>query len=550
MSDSAAAIVKDGKLLAACEEERIVRKKHYGEFPFGAIKYCLNAAEISIGDIDHVAYFINPRYQFFHRMFEIVQFLPESLSLYSEYGGKWFKMNQIKKHIKKRFDIKRKLPFEFHFVEHHLAHAASSFLLSPFDDAAILTMDESGEYTSTQFAVGHKNIIRKLGFVGHPHSVGSLYKAVTRYLGFYSVGDEAKVMGLSSYGHAYTDIFKLVKVLKKNKFKLNLPYFSLYAKDLSNKFIHEYGPPRVPETILTQKHKNIAAGLQVLTEMIALEFCEYLHSKTKSKNICIAGGVGLNCVMNGRILRESRFENIYVQPAANDAGGAIGSAFYVYNCILGKGRTFEMEHTYYGPERTEEEIEKYFRKKNVPFEKHENIEEITAKLLSQSKIIGWFQGKMEFGPRALGNRSILADPRKAEMKDRLNKRVKHREPFRPFAPSVLYEDKDLFFEEATSSPFMLIVFKVKKDKQKIIPAVTHVDGTARVQTVEKNINPKYWKLINEFKKISGIGVILNTSFNVRGEPVVCGIEDALNCFYKTEIDYLVAGKYLVSKNSV
>ena len=548
MSDAAAALVGDGKIIAACEEERFTRKKHDGNFPLNAIQYCLDEAEINISQVDHVAYYIDPWYQFGNRMLEVARFLPASLSLASGYGGKWKNMLFIRNDFRKCFGLNGKLPFSFHFVEHHLAHAASTFLVSPYEESAILTMDESGEFTSTLFSHGTGKKINKLDYLGHPHSVGSFYKAVTGYLGFPKQYQEGKVMGLASYGEPDQRVGKLVKTLNRNKFKLDLSYFGLYASEVSQKFRDEFGTSREAEGPITKHEEDVAAGLQEVTEEIGLEFSKYLCEKTGSKNICLAGGVALNCVMNGRILRETPFENIYVQPAASDAGGAVGAAFYTYFQESGAKREFMMDTTYYGPGFSDDELEAYLKKQGIAYTRHENIEEVAAGLLNQQKIIGWFQGRMEFGPRALGNRSILADPRQAEMKDIINEKVKHREGFRPFAPSCLEEDKDVYFEAAAVSPFMLLVFYVKPDKRSVIPAITHVDGTARVQTVNQNQNKRYWNLINEFKKLSGVGVVLNTSFNVRGEPIVCTAEEAYNCFLITEMDCFVAGKCLVQKD--
>lgn len=547
MSDAAAAILKDGELIAAAEEERFTRKKHDGNFPKNAIDFCLKKADITYKDLDYVGFYFKPWYNFHKRLFQVFLHMPDSLRIGTSQGGVWLKMLMIKKYVREHFNIKGKPPFKFIHVEHHLAHAASSFFVSPFEEAAILTMDESGEYTSIMFSYGVGNKIKKLRSIGHPHSVGSMYKYVTRYLGFPKVGEEGKVMGLAPYGRPGISLDRLIAKRGLDKFCLNMKYF-IYYQGVSKRFLKDFGPPRIPELAIEKKHEDMAYALQRLTEDIALGFAGYLSDKTKSKNICLGGGVALNCVMNGRILAESSFKNIYVQPAASDAGGAIGAAFYIYNNVLGNKRTFVMRNTFVGPSYTEDEIKRFLDSVGAKYEYRSDITKVTAQLISDGKIVGWFHGGMEFGPRALGARSILADARRKDMKDIVNKRVKHREPFRPFAPSVLKEDAHLYFENVVDSPFMLLTFQVKENMRDVIPAITHVDNSARVQTVDKEVCPKYWDLINNFKQITGVGVVLDTSFNVRGEPMVCSPEDAYCCYIKTELDCLVLENFLLRKN--
>jgi|TARA_Y100000294_G_C8563649_1_gene340001 carbamoyltransferase len=549
MSDAAAALIKDGEIIAACEEERFTRKKHDGDFPKNAIDFCLNEAGITYKDLDYVGYYFKPWYNFYKRIFRVIQYLPASLKIGLMQGNKWLKILKIKDYIKEYFGLKNdKFPFKFIFVEHHLAHAASSFFVSPFKEAAILTMDESGEHTSIMFSHGVNNRINKIRSIGHPHSVGEVYKSVTSYLGFPHVGDEGKVMGLASYGKAEIPLEKIVAKMDKGDFHLHMRYFDYYT-GVSKQFIKEFGQARIPDSNIEKKHQDMAFALQKLTEKIGLKFADYLYNITGSENICLAGGVALNCVMNGRILSESKFKNVFVQPAACDAGGAIGAAFSIYNNILGHERKYIMQNSLLGKSYTEKEIKDFLDRKGIKYEYRNDMTKFVARLIASGKIVGWFSGKMEFGPRALGGRSILADPRRAEMKDILNKRVKHRESFRPFAPSVLKEDAKLYFENASNSPFMLLTFPVKKEMRDVIPAITHVDGSARVQTVDKKALPRYWELINNFKKITGIGVILNTSFNIRGEPIVCSLEDAYNCYINTGIDYLVLENFILTKNA-
>jgi len=550
MSDASAALIKDGELIAAAEEERFTREKHDGDFPANAIDFCLKVTGITYKDIDYVGFYFKAWHNFHKRMFSVIQNMPHSLIVSAVKGNRWFSMLAIKHYLARHFKIRvREFPFKFIFVEHHLAHAASSFFVSPFEESAILTMDECGEYESILFSHGKRNKIAKIHSIGHPHAIGVLYRYVTNYLGFPKIGQEGKVMGLAPYGRPGITLDKVVSKKDAEGFRLNMDYFSYY-RGVSRKFIKEFGPARAPDAPLEKRHEDIAYALQNLTEEITLGFADYLYKVTNSKNLCLGGGVALNCVMNGRLLAESPFKNIYVQPAAGDAGGSIGAAFYIHSHILGNNRGFVMRHTALGPQYSEQEIRQMLDANGAKYEHCQDIAQAAAGLLASGKIVGWFQGRMEFGPRALGNRSILADPRIKEMKDILNKKVKHRESFRPFAPSVLKEDKDIYFERITDSPFMLLTFLVRYEARQVIPAVTHVDNSARVQTVDRDVCPEYWELINNFKKITGVGVLLDTSFNVKGEPIVCSPSDAYKCYLKTGIDCLVLENFLLVKDHI
>ena len=546
--DSAACLIKDGKVIAAAEEERFTREKHTNKFPVHAIDYCLREAGISFSEISHIGFFWNPWIRLRKGMSILLRYFPKSITAFRD-ANTGFNMMRVKNEIKNNF---RTSNFKFYYIEHHLAHAASCFFVSPFKEAAILSIDGTGESTTTLLAIGRENKIKVLKRIKFPHSIGLVYNAVTEFLGFKRDSDEWKVMGLAPYGKpAYYNEFKrLIKLKPDGSFKLDLSYFKFqYGGEpyYSKKFVKVFGQPRKEDDPIEKRHEDIAHSLQLVTEEAILHIVKYLQKATNQKKLCLAGGVALNSVANGRIITETKFRDIFVQPAANDAGTSLGSAFYIYNQILKNPRSYIMHDAYLGPEYSEREIEAELKKNNLDYIKSDNITKDAAKLLSEGKIVGWFQDRMEFGPRALGNRSILADPRKAEMKDIINAKVKYRESFRPFAPSVLEEYTSEYFEHDYPSPFMLLVYKIKKNKQKLIPAVTHADGTGRLQTVNKKINPLYWNLIDEFRKLTNIPVILNTSFNIKGEPIVCSPKDAINCFKNTGIDCLAIGPFLVKQ---
>lgn len=556
MHNAAASLIKDGEVVAAAEEERFNRIKYTDKFPAGAIKYCLRQGNISMEDIDYVCFYMKPLLKFYKK--GLCNALRHSIKALPVLKGETYnslRMVMLRTYFKNWLDYDfSKGKAKLMFTEHHLCHAASAFYLSSFKTAAILSIDGAGEWTTCLFAEGNGHRIRKINTVNFPASLGFLYAAVTKYLGFVPLVDEYKVMGLASYGKpCYLDRFKeLVKTTRNGMFKTDMRYFTYHLNMegayVSRKFIKEFGPMRNTGDAIEQHHADIAASVQKVLEEVALYMADYLYRKTNSKRLCITGGVGLNCVMNGRILRDSPFDEIFVQPAANDAGTSLGAALYMYHALLGISPSNEMKHVYLGPQFSDEYIQKVLQDCKIPFKKSANIERECAELIADNKIVGWFQGRMEFGPRALGARSILANPMSPDMKDIINKSIKYREEFRPFAPSVTAEDADRYFEGVRTSPFMVLVFKVKEDKKKLIPAVTHVDSTARVHTVDRTINPRYWRLIKEFEGITGVPVLLNTSFNVKGEPIVCTPEEAIRCFYSTGMDTLAIGSYLVLKD--
>lgn len=553
--DSAAALLKDGVVVAAALEERFTRKKHDNSFPKNAINFCLSFEGIKKEQVDYIVFYEKPLRKFERILDMVVQAFPKSFKQFYLSMPVWINERLRLRKIIKKFGFKAKILF----VDHHLSHSGAAFLCSPFENAAIITIDGVGEYTTTRISLGKGNQIIPLREIQFPHSLGLLYSTFTAFLGFEVNEGEFKVMGLAPYGKPtyYEKIKKLIQIKDDGSFKLNMKYFAYtYSERMfSNEFIKLFGKPRKPNSEITERDKDLAASLQKILEEVIIKIAKHTKEITGQENLCIAGGVALNSVANGALLREKIFKNIFVQPASTDAGSAIGAALYFYNCYLNKKRCYEMKTDYLGPEYKNEEIIQILNEYSIKGIKYEFMDykkliKKTAGLLAENKIIGWFQGRMEFGPRALGNRSILANPNKKEMKDILNERVKHRESFRPFAPSVLEEYAKEYFKidnKNTRWPFMLFVFPVRKNKQSIIPAVTHVDGTARIQTVSKENNSLYYDLIKEFYKIKKIPVVLNTSFNVRGEPIVMSPKDALETFLKTGMDYLVIGNYFISK---
>ncbi len=548
--DAAAALVKDGKLVAAASEERFSRKKHDERFPFHAIDYCLGTEKISVQDLDYVAFYDKPFVKFERLLLTYLSYFPRGIKSFLTAMPIWLKRKLWTKII-----IQKELGFEKEilFCDHHLSHAASAFLVSPFEEAAILTLDGVGEWSTATHGIGKGTDITLIHEIRFPHSLGLLYSAFTYYLGFRVNSAEYKVMGLAPYGKPtyYDKVRELVDIRDDGSFMLNMKYFEYpYGLRMTNGHFDRLfgGPPRVPESRLTQREFDIAASIQEVTDEIMVKAANHLYKETGCKNLCLAGGVALNCVANGKILRETPFEHLFIQPAAGDAGGALGAAFYLYNTILRNPRSFVMEDAYYGPEYGREEIKQFLDKHGIPYTEltQEVLVKRVAKLIDQQHVVGWFQGRMEFGPRALGNRSILADPRNPKMKDILNLKIKFREGFRPFAPTVLEERVADYFEFNGASPFMLLVAQVREDKR-VIPSVTHVDGSARLQTISRTSNPLYYDLISEFEKRTGLPVIINTSFNVRGEPIVCTPLDAYRCFMRTKMDDLVMGPFLLSK---
>lgn len=560
--ESSCALIKDGKVIAHLEEERFNREKHTCKFPVNAIRECLKIGGITIHDVDFYTFFWKPEIELFKNAFHFIKYFPDSINLLREpkdktsneyaFFDRLIKQKFIAREIQKTFNLKKKP--KVHYVEHHLCHAASAYYLSSFNKSAILTMDGRGESTCTMISYGQENAIKKLREITVPHSLGHLYAAFTDFLGFKPFHDEWKVMGMSAYGKEnFSDAFdKILCFDDDGIYKLNLSYFKFHVKGqqqwLSPKVESLLGPKRNQGEPLLQRHYDIAYALQKSTEKAGIQLAQYTAKITKASNLCLTGGVALNCLMNKKIIENTDFENYFIQPIANDAGASLGSALYFYHHILGHNTTSHFDSIYLGNEFSNEEIEKVLINKKVVYKKSDNIEKDTAKYIVDQKIVGWFQGKMESGPRALGNRSIVVDPRNSAMKDTLNARVKRREGFRPFAPSVLEEKSSDYFSlpKNQKSPYMILIGDVNEDKIDKIPAVVHADNTARVHTVNKNQNSKYWHLISEFEKLSGIPVLLNTSFN-ENEPIVCTPEEAVNCFLRTDFDILAIGDYIIDK---
>jgi len=582
--DSAASILIDGKIIAAAQEERFSRKKHDSRYPFHAIQYCLKEAKISLNNVDHVVFFEKPFLKFERLLETYLAFAPKGFKSFSLSMPIWLREKLFQK--KFLFDKLRKQDNNFKdikkikFSEHHYSHAASAFFPSPFEEAVVLTLDGVGEWATTTVAVGKKNDLKIIKEIHFPHSLGLLYSAFTYYTGFKVNSGEYKVMGLAPYGEPkYKDIIlkNLVDLKDDGSFKLNMKYFD-YATGLTmtnQKFSNLFGHPvRNSKTEqLTQFHMDIAASIQLVTEEIVLKLAKSISKEFNIKNLCLAGGVALNCVANGKILKNKIFDNIWIQPAAGDAGGSLGAALAYWYKELGKERKIfidQMKGSYLGPSFNDQEIENKLKSINATFTKLDNNELIKtiAHELSMEKTVGWFQGRMEFGPRALGARSIIADPRSEKMQKELNLKVKFRESFRPFAPSVLIEDVNKWFDLDKESPYMLLVSDIRKElqipmtvenkklfgidklniKRSNIPAVTHVDYSARIQTVHKETNQKYYDLLKKFKENTGCPILINTSFNVRGEPIVCSIDDAFNCFMGTNLDILVCENFVLYKN--
>ena len=582
--DSAATILIDGKIIAAAQEERFTRKKHDSDYPFNAIEFVLNYANIKLNEVDQIVFFEKPFLKFERLLETYVAFAPKGFKSFCKAMPIWLKdklfqkkiiFDELKKHDK-NFKDKNKI----YFSEHHLSHAASAFFPSPFEEAIVLTADGVGEWATTTVAIGKKNNLEIKKEILFPHSLGLLYSAFTYYTGFKVNSGEYKLMGLAPYGKPiYANKIKdnILDIKEDGSFRLNQKYFN-YATGLtmtSEKFHNLFGqkPRDSKKEQLTQFHMNIAASIQEVTEDIMIKLVKSLREEFNIPNLCMAGGVALNCVANGKILKKKIFDNIWVQPAAGDAGGSLGAALALWHIEQNNTRIVnlddDMKGSYLGPEYSQQQIEEELKKSGAKYKilTEEEILDRTANDLSQGKAIGWFQGRMEFGPRALGSRSILADPRSSEMQKNLNLKVKYRESFRPFAPSILKDDLEEWFDINVDSPYMLMVANVNKNKiikmneeqnklfgidklnikRSEIPAVTHVDYSARIQTVQEKINNKYFKLIKKFKEKTGCPIIVNTSFNVRGEPIVNTPQDAFNCFMGTELEKLVIGNCYLDK---
>lgn len=550
--DSAAALLRDGVVIAACQEERLSRKKHDSGFPSKAVKYVLGEAGIGPEQLDAVGFYDKPLLKFERMLSTYVATFPRSFNSFRKAMPLW-----IHEKLWMPSLIRKELrPYKgpILFAEHHMSHAASAFLVSPFEEAAILTVDGVGEWATASFGVGRGSDITLFKEIRFPHSLGLLYSAFTYYLGFKVNSAEYKVMGLAPYGkpvHFDRIMSEMVRLNDDGSFKLNMKYFSYdYGLTMTNGLFSEFfgGPPRKPETWMTEREFDIAASVQKVCEEIVLRMARYIHRETGLDRLCMAGGVALNCVANGRVIRETPMKQLFVQPAAGDAGGAVGVAHYLYNTIEKQPRGPAWSNAYLGPEYTDEEIARYLEAHAIPHRRLPRAALLaeTARLLSEGNVIGWFQGRMEFGPRALGGRSILADPRDPKMRDTLNMKIKFREGFRPFAPSVLADKAAEWFDIDVESPYMLLVAQVREGKR-VIPSVTHVDGSARLQTVTREQSPLYYDLIAEFEKVTGVPIVINTSFNVRGEPIVCTPHDAYLCFMRTNMDQLVMGSFLLEK---
>ncbi len=581
--DSAAALIIDGKIISAAQEERFSRVKHDARYPKNAINFILKSNNLRLSDVDFIVFFEKPFLKFERLLETYLAFAPMGFKSFSLSMPIWLREKLFQKKFLfdklKQHDENFKEINKIKFSEHHYSHAASAFFPSPFEEAIILTLDGVGEWATSTIAIGKKNQLKIIKEIHFPHSLGLLYSAFTYYTGFKVNSGEYKVMGLAPYGKPiYKDLIfeKLIDIKEDGSFKLDMSFFN-YATGLTmtnKKFSNLFGQPvRDPKKDkLTQFHMDIAASVQAVTEEIVIKLTKSAAKEYNINNLCLAGGVALNCVANGKIAKEKIFKNIWVQPAAGDAGGSLGAALAYWHKELEKPRNEfkdQMKGSYLGPKFNESDILESLNKLNAKFSKldPEQLIEITAKELSNSKTVGWFQGRMEFGPRALGGRSVLADPRSEKMQKELNLKIKFRESFRPFAPSILREDLAEWFDFEQDSPYMLFVSEVKKNKQiqmkenekrlfgidklnvkrSVIPAITHVDYSARIQTVHKETNPKYYDLINHFKKITGCPVLVNTSFNVRGEPIVCSIEDAFNCFMGTNLDILVIENFILFK---
>jgi len=567
--NASAAIVCDGRLVAAVEEERFNRVKYAAGFPVQAIRYCLREAGLELKDMDRVAVPRDPYARLGTKLFYAVRmpsFARERMKVLTKFTG-------IPEALAQAFDTDpAKVTSKFHRVEHHQAHLASAFFVSPFERAALLSADGLGDFASTMWGTGNGGRMKIEGAIAFPHSLGLFYSAVTQYLGFLKFGDEYKVMGLGAYGEPeQLDAFRNIVRAHGDGFRLGLEYFThhrtgpemswaeadktpVQGKLFSEEMERLLGPKRDPEEPLEQRHKNLASGLQARLEEIYLGMLKKLAERTGLKAVCLAGGVAFNCVANGKIFDKTGFEQVYVHPAAGDAGLAVGAAYYVWHQILGKPRAFVMDHAYWGPGYTRDEIRSAIDANGLA-QNGCHVEELpeeilmqrTAAIVADGKILGWFQGRAEWGPRALGNRSIVADPRRPEMKEILNQRIKHREIFRPFAPSILAESTGDWFEKSHPSPFMTLAYSVRPEKRDKIPAPTHVDGTGRLQTVTREANPRYWSLIKAFEQLTGVPVVLNTSFN-DNEPIVCRPAEALDCFQRTQMDALVLGDFLITRS--
>ncbi|MFC1890213.1 carbamoyltransferase [Thermodesulfobacteriota bacterium] len=548
MHNSAACLLCDGEIIAFAEEERFNRDKHTSEFPQNAIAFCLETASIEMNAVEHVGFFWKPWKGVTSRMLRILARSPRTILDQPNRYKVFSSMVRFRSQFRKRYGYRGKI----HCIDHHTAHMAAAYYPSGFDKAAILVIDANGEIATTTYGRGRDNRVTALDRVKFPHSLGLLYLCVTEYLGFKENGGEGKVMGLSSYGTPrYIDDFReIVKLTGGGQYRVDMRNFDVHLSKrdyITKTFIERFGPRRPKEGPIEQRHRDIAASLQIMLEETVLELLDYLKRTTGERNLCLTGGVALNAVMNGRIEREAGFDKIFIQPSSNDVGTSLGAGLYIHHMFLGGSDRSLMHHVFFGPCFSNEQAEKALRAHGLDFERADDIEKQVADRIARGMVVGVLQGRMEVGPRALGNRSILADPRRAEMKDILNEKIKHREPFRPFAPVILQEHLEEFFPTRERSPYMLRVHPVRPEAARIIPAVVHVDGTCRIQTCNEKDNSSLYRIVKAFHAITGVPVVLNTSFNRRDEPIVCGPDEAIDCFLRSEMDTLVIENLIVDK---
>ena len=562
---AAACLIKDGQLIAAVEEERFVRIKYWAGFPVHAIRYCLKEAGISVQEVEHIGISRDPNANILRKAQYAIKKGPSPQLLLDRLRNRRV-VGNISTVLCNYLNVNRRdMKANFHNIEHHHAHMASTFFVSPYENAAVLSVDGMGDFTSTMWGSANGNKISVNGAIHFPHSIGILYTAVSQWLGFRQYGDEGKVMGLAPFGepHYVDKLRKIVRIQSDKTFEVDQSYLRYQAEGgtmswsggqpkigrlYSDKFLRMFGDSRQPNETLTSYHEDVAASLQVITEELEFALLEKLYEETGYDCLCMAGGVALNSVFNGKVLPNTNFTDIYIQPAASDSGTAMGVCYYIYHQLLDFPRTYNMSHAYTGPQFSNGYVESVLKRRNLGYSTLDTPElaKETARLVEEGNVIGWFQGRMEWGPRALGNRSIIADPRRSTTQQLLNSRIKNRESFRPFAPAILEEYTGDYFDQSYPDPFMLKVYGVLPEKQEIIPAVTHVDGSGRLQTVSKDVSPTYYELINAFYERTGVPVVLNTSFN-ENEPIVCTPEEAIDCFMRTKMDVLVVGNYLVKK---
>lgn len=558
--DASATLVKDGIVVAAAEEERFTRKKHDTSFPINAIRFCLRSQKINIENIDHIGFYEKPMLKFERILYQHLDNFPRGYKTFLSSMPSWLsqKLRMIKRIEKLGYKK------DVMFIHHHMSHAASAFLPSPYDNAAILTIDGVGEWTTTSYGIGKGSEIRLLKEIRFPHSIGLLYSTITAYLGFSVNNSEYKVMGLSAYGNTdritnpfYRRLKNVIEIKNDGSYSLHMKYFRYHFSDrMPSKHLCRLlgGPPANRDSTMTKRHRDIAAALQMITEDVLTLMLNHIHTETKQDNIVLAGGVALNSVFNGKILRSTPFKQVWIQPNASDGGTSMGVALYIWNSILGNTRKYTLTSALLGPSFSTDEIQDFLDKNNIKYSTFKSDEDLikkTAQLCFDNLVVGWFQDRMEWGPRALGSRSILANPCNKDAKELLNSKVKHRERFRPFAPVVCHEDAEKYFlcdiPMPQATDFMTMVYPIRKEWQEILPSVTHADGTGRLQTIRPEQNYLYYQVIKEFGRLSGIPILINTSFNIRGEPIVCSPKDAYRCMMGTGIDYLVIGKFLVKR---